>query len=292
MGAGMRHGMLLLAVVLFAPITSGLSQETGLARRTVFVTLRVDDVFMSESPIQPQEIDSFLTVLEAHGARLQLAVIPHRLLEPANANGRMAKDLRRLVERGHMVSLHGWNHRHEPTGNTGAEFQDPATGAWVPFGEHLRKTRLGKELLEQTTGKPVTAYVSPGSDDQLDPQNVRVIRELGIRWLSKPDIREPEFTDTLWYVPELRDYTWALEESTYAAAMDSARAGFLRTAARSRFFGLLFHDHFTRWGWRKGIVTRWIDEFLKWMEGRPEYEIRYVTLEGLRPSDIQGHEEH
>jgi peptidoglycan/xylan/chitin deacetylase (PgdA/CDA1 family) len=263
-----------------------LSQEADFSPKTIVVALRVDDVFMSDTGIQPQEIDSFLTVVESHGARLQLAVIPHRLLEPANAEGRMARDLRRFADRGHMVSLHGWNHRHAPTGDTGAEFQDPTTGGWIPLAAHLDQLRQGKKLLESITGKPVTAYVSPGSDDQLHPQNVRVIRELGICWLTHPAYPEPVFTDTLWYVPDATDYTWALEPASFAVAMDSAKAGFLRAAGQGRYFGIVFHDHFTRWGWREGIVARWLDGFLTWLASLPEYRVRYVTLDDVQPTDF------
>lgn len=279
----------LVPTLLFLVSLNGvpvLSQEREGSPGTIFVALRVDDVFMSDTQIQPQEIDSFLTVAESHGARLQLAVIPHRLLESANAGGGMARDLRRFVERGHRVSLHGWNHRHAPTGNTGAEFQDPASGEWVPYETQLAQLRRGKELLESVTGKPVTAYVSPGSDDQLHPQNVRVIRELRIRWLTDPAYTEPAFTDSLWYAPDARDYAWALEAATFAAAMDSAKSGFLRAASQGRYFGMVFHDHFTRWGWREGIVARWLDAFLSWLAALPEYRVRYVTLDEVRPSDF------
>ncbi|MFH0992395.1 MAG: hypothetical protein V1799_20535 [bacterium] len=48
---------------------------------------------MSETSIQPQEIDSLITVLNRQGATLQLAVIPRRLIEQQNANGKMKNDL-------------------------------------------------------------------------------------------------------------------------------------------------------------------------------------------------------
>jgi len=257
------------------------AQDTAEVLRTIYVSLRTDDIFMSQTPVQPQEIDSLMAVVERHRAKMQFAVIPSRLIEPQNADGQMAETLRKYLRRGHMVSQHGWTHRHAPTGNTGGEFQNPVTGEWVPYDTVMKYTRFGKELLEQTLGIPVTTYVSPGNDDQLHPLNLRVLRELGFTWVTGVGNVVPIRTDSICYLPDMQEFTWALADSTYERALERAKADFIKTISRSDHWAHCYHDHFTRFAWNNGIVARWTDELLTWIEHFPGITIKYITVNDL-----------
>jgi hypothetical protein len=273
--------MRVILSLLFCILLTGAPCVGQPALRDVRVALRTDDVFMSDTAIQPQEIDSMLAVVERHGAKMQLAVIPHRLLEPRNADGEMGRVLRKCVVRGHMVSQHGWTHRHTPTASTGAEFQDPLTGEWVPQDTIRYYLKRGKEVLEQTIGRSITTYVSPGDDDQLHPVNLEVLQALGFRWMTGRGNAAPIHTDSIGYLPDMPEFTWALTEESYAAALDSAKIHFLQTIAGGSYWSHCFHDHFTRHAWHSGIVARWTDELLTWMEHLPGIRIRYVTADEL-----------
>lgn len=257
------------------------AQDTAEVLRPIYVSLRTDDIFMSQTPVQPQEIDSLMAVVERHGAKMQFAVIPSRLIEPQNADGQMAETLRKYLRRGHMVSQHGWTHRHAPTGNTGGEFQNPVTGEWVPYDTVMKYTRFGKELLEQTLGIPVTTYVSPGNDDQLHPLNLRVLRELGFTWVTGVGNVVPIRTDSICYLPDMQEFTWALSDSTYESALAKVKADFIKTISRSDHWAHCYHDHFTRYAWNNGIVARWTDELLTWIEHFPGITIKYITVNDL-----------
>lgn len=243
---------------------------------TMFVVLRVDDVFMYESPIEPQEVDSFLTVADAFGAVVELSVIPQRLITPHTArDGEMARVLRDAVSRGHILAQHGWAHRHRETGSTGGEFYDPDSDSWVAHDSIVAAVRRGKMLLEAVAGQPVLRYVSPGTDPQLHPVHVRAMREVGFTYLTHDELRSPLRTDTLTYLPTLRDYAWALTDSTYQAALDEAIRDF-HAARPHGFFAVGFHDHFTRAGWNGGITIRWFRDLLTYLTTQTEVPVRFV----------------
>ena len=252
---------------------------------TVRVALRVDEVFMNDTRVQPQEIDSFLAVAERFGARVELSVIPARLTSARNADGRMAAFLREDLRRGHGVSQHGYTHRHAPTGGTGGEFMDPNTGQWLPDDTIRAQIARGRAVLEAATGVRPGKYVGVGTDRQMEPPSLRVLRGLGFRVVTNPDVARPTTTDSLSYVPDLTDYTWALDAATYDSTLDAARADFATALALPRrpgeaaYFAVGFHDHFTRWGWERGLVARWLGDLLAWMERQPGVRIEYVLGE-------------
>ena len=263
-------------LLLFSSLSTVAQQD-----KTVYVTIRVDDVFMRESSLKPQEIDRFIDVCEKHGARVMLAVIPHRLLEPQNEDGQMAATLRRLVGRGHMVSLHGFRHQCPLCGSTGHEYDCSSRNTLVPYRQELDELRQGKELLERTTGKKVTTYVSPGTDDQLNPQTRAILKTLGITWVTDSLQQVPTIRGEFSLAPDIAEYTWDLSDSTYEGSMKSAETDFARTTKRGNYFGFALHDHFTRGAFRNGIVLRWTDEFLSRIERTTGIRIRYVTLDDL-----------
>jgi len=264
-------------ILLFFSLLSAVAQEN----KTVYVTIRVDDIFMRESPLKPQEIDGFIEVCEKHGARVMLAVIPHRLLEAQNQDGAMAATLRRVVGRGHMVSMHGFKHQCSLCGSTGHEFDCAAQKTLIAYEQEINELRKGKELLEKTTGTKVTTYVSPGTDDQLNPQTKGILKQLGVTWVTDSLVQIPTARDGWSHVPDVGEYTWDLSDSTYETGMKSAMTDFGRAIQRGNYFGFALHDHFTRAAFRNGIVLRWTDEFLSRIERTPGTRIRYITLDDV-----------
>ncbi len=273
--------LLALAACLLAGCSTPGAIPTG-ASDTLTVMLRVDDVFMHDTDIQPQEIDSFLVVAERHGAPVELSVIPQRLTAANNADGRMAESLRAYVARGHDVSQHGWSHRNARTGDTGSEFYAPDTQTWSDLDTMRAHLARGKRMLEETVGIPMIKYVSPGRDPQGAPESVAIVQALGFRWLTHDTLPVPTFTDSLAYVPNGTDYTWALADSIYDVTMQGARHDIDASLERGDDFAIvLFHDHFTRHAWNDGIMSRWLDDLLTWIEAKPGLYVDYVTVREL-----------
>jgi len=271
------HRVRLILFTLLLPILPIVARQT----ETVYVTVRVDDIFMRESTLKPQEIDGFIDVCEKHGARVMLAVIPHRLIEAQNQDGTMAATLKRLVGQGHMVSMHGFKHQCSLCGSTGHEYDCSSRNTLVSYQQELDELRQGKELLERTTGKKVTTYVSPGTDDQLNAQTRAILKTLGITWVTDSLQQVPTIRGDFSLAPDMAEYTWDLSDSTYESSMKSAEADFARAVKRGNYFGFALHDHFTRGAFRNGIVPRWTDEFLSRIERTPGMRIRYVTLDDV-----------
>lgn len=277
----LRCCVLLCLSALAAACSAPDGDTAAPVRDTLTVMIRVDDVFMHDTEVKPQEIDSFLAVADRFGAKVELSVIPQRLTAANNADGQMAVSLRGYVARGHDVSQHGWNHRNARTGDTGSEFYDPDTGTWShpdTIGAHLAR---GKRVLEAATGLEMIKYVSPGRDPQLAPQNLAAVRPLGLRWLTHDSLRVPTWTDSLRYVPSATDYTWALADSSYRSTLEQAKADARQAIDRGDgFFLVIFHDHFTRYAWNDGATVRWLGDLLAWIEEQPVV-VDYATVRDL-----------
>lgn len=266
----------LLSVFSLSCSLSGLGIK---AKREIKVFIRVDDIFMLESKVKPQEIDEFLKIAEKHNAKVILATIPNRLLQKPNESGLMESQLKDYVTRGHQIAQHGFDHRCPFTKTTDWEFYNPEVKGYTEE-ERLAKVAEGKRMLESVIGKRITNYVGPGSDNNVVMErDDKAMRELGFLWLSDPKATKPYFVNGQGYFFPLGDHTWGITEETYQKNMDAAKADFLKTVETQNYWGILFHDHFTRKNYNDGITLRWFDEFLTWMESRQDLLIRYYTLD-------------
>ncbi len=260
--------------------------------REITVFLRVDDVFMLESKLEPREISGFLGVAEKHGARVMLATVPNRLLQRTNRDGLMTSEILAASARGHQVSQHGFDHRCMFTGNTGREFSTSEALTLLTQDQRIAKILDGRRLLEAVTGKVVSTYVGPGADDGIVLERDRKrLRAEGYAWLRDESKTGAAVSDGLGTYPWMGDYTWAITGETYAQRLAEAQEQYRKVTAEGDQFGLLFHDHFTRRAYNNGITLRWLDEMLTWLESQPGVRIRYATLDdyyagktGARPA--------
>jgi hypothetical protein len=180
-----------------------------------------------------------------------------------------------------MVSMHGFKHQCSLCGSTGHEFDCAAQKTLIAYEQEMDELHQGKELLEKTTGKQVTTYVSPGSDDQLNPQTKEILKKLGVLWVTDTLAQIPTVHDDFSRAPDMTEYTWDLRDSTYEGSMKTAVTDFELALQRGNYFGFALHDHFTRRAFRNGIVLRWTDEFLSRIERTQGIKIRYITLDDV-----------
>lgn len=250
------------------------------AAEKVTVMIRVDDLFSINSPVKPVEIDGFLRVAEKHGARVILATIPNRLLQEVNEGGAMSRALLDYADRGHEIIQHGFNHICEFTGNTGREFSTDEALAGMTQQQRIERLLEGRRLLEAVIGRPVTAYCGVGSDDEIMmPLDADVMREHGYFWLKDAPGLVPVFhPEGGGSYPVMDDYAWFLTEENYAEQLEAAKEYARLCVAEGNVVGLKFHDPFTRAAYEDGLVLRWLDDILSWLEAQPEWEIEYATL--------------
>ena len=250
--------------------------------KPIYVTIRIDDIFMRESPITRQEVDGFVEVCENHGAKVTLAVIPHRLVEDQNKNGEMVEALKRFVKRGHMIAMHSYKHQCSQCGSTGHEYNCTTDSITLSFELESRELAEGKQWLEAAIGRIVTTYVCAGTDDPLHPQTLGSVKNLGFRWIADSKIHQPDFRDSLSFVPSGVDYTWNLQDSTYTSMLEKAKADFASAVAKGNYFSFLAHDHFTRKNYNHGIALQWTAEFLAFINSYPHVAVHYATIDALR----------
>lgn len=248
----------------------------------IYVAIRIDGIFMRESPITPQEVDGFVEVCESYGAKVMLAVIPHRLVEDQNKNGEMIQALKRFAKRGHTIAMHSYKHQCSQCGSTGHEYNCSTDSITLPFELEARELAEGRQWLEAAIGKGVTSYVCSGSDDPLHPQTLGIVKNLGFRWIADNKIQSPDFRDTLSFAPGGADYTWNMQDSTYASMLEKAKTDFVHAVAKGNYFSFAAHDHFTRKNYNNGIALKWTAEFLAFIDSFPQIVVRFVTIDDLK----------
>lgn len=256
--------------------------STASSTATITVFFRVDDVFMLESEFLPQEIDSFLAVADQYQARVMLATIPNRLRQLPNQDNRMAHELRLFHARGHQVIQHGFDHRCIFTQSTSWEFHNPDVDAGHTAESMVASLSEGKDLLEAAIGAEISTYVGPGYDNDFVVQDHEQLyrNELGFTVLTNQNTTEMYQQDGETYFFSLSDYAWALSESNYNEKMEEVKRSFDQAVQENRtHWGILFHDHFTRYAWGDGITIRWFDELLNWLTNHPDVNVEFSNID-------------
>jgi hypothetical protein len=249
-------------------------------RKPVTVFFRIDDIFMLESDYLPQEVDSFLTVADRFGARVMLATMPNRLNQVTNRDGAMARQLREFHQRGHQVLQHGFDHRCRFTQSTSWEFHNPAVENGYTGEQITNQVREGKLLLERAIGSEVTTYVGPGFDNGVVySEHSELYYEAGFTVLTDQSTSEMYREGDYGFFFSVRDHAWALNPTNFEGQLAEAKASFEQAIAEGDQWGILFHDHFTRYAWGEGITIRWFETLLQWLVDHPVAQVHFMSID-------------
>jgi predicted deacetylase len=260
--------------LLFALLLPGLAPAVHSSPATdslVFI-IRVDDI-LTRSLQYSRTIVPFEEVVEQRGGRVSWAVIPHRLIEPANADGALAEELRRTFARGHEISLHGYTHICTRCGLSSHEMYCTVNRTAFSYSEQRQLVEDGTSILEDQIGMRPTSFVPPGH--AMDATTMRVLTDLGYDVLSTTDVSRAFVHPGLYNLGNPREYTWAMTESMYQGELTKALADI---RASGGFFNLLLHDPFTRPGYLNGVVLRWTGELMDSLNVEYGDRMRYMTL--------------
>ncbi|MCX7918751.1 MAG: DUF2334 domain-containing protein [bacterium] len=245
----------------------------------VCVTLRIDDM-QSRITTYGQSWSKFLQTAERHGAKLTLAVVPHRLIEPQNDDGRLVEQLNGAIARGHCVIMHGYNHICPLCLSSGHEFCCNTSARRLSIKERIEYLKLGITIFEQKLGRRPLFYCGPGSDDEIASPNYDAVTAAGFRFITQGDNHYPYRRREVIEVPCSDEFTWGLTTATYQKALDEAKTRFLNLAKRyPGYFGLCFHDPFIRDGYENGLLAQWLDEFLTFIDTETAGNVWYATNE-------------
>jgi len=270
-----------IIVLLFQTSFLFADQEPIRVRKfpNVCVTLRIDDV-QSRITTYGQKWDNFLEIAEKHGAKLTLAVVPHRLIEEQNADGKLVDQLQAAVSRGHLVIMHGYNHICPLCLSSGHEFCCPTSARVLTIEKRVKYLKEGMDILEQQLGRRPVFYCGPGSDDEIESPNYDAVTTAGFRFITQGDKTYPFKRKEVIEVPCSDEFTWALTPKIYKKSLQEAKLRFLKLAKRSPgYFGLCFHDPFIRDGYQNGLLAQWLDEFLTYIDQKTRGKVWYATNE-------------
>lgn len=254
------------------------STEAAIDKPTVDVTVRIDDVFMRESDLEPMSVMPFLDIAERHGARVILNVIPNRLTQSPEADGAMSRELREALARGHEVTQHGFDHACSRCDDTGHEFYCATYDEPIDPARVKQDIAEGKSLLEAATGRPVQVYGGVGADIYNDDLYA-ALQSLGYPGVTGTPVPD-HARFGLVCIPTGSDYAWALEdEAGLREALAEMQTDFHTAVATTGYFQLNFHDHFIRPGWSDGITLRFLDEALTWLNTQDDASVRFIISE-------------
>ncbi len=247
--------------------------------KEIAVFIRVDDLFLLNTDIYPQEIDEFLQIAESFDARVVLSTIPARLRQRPNIDGLMSEQIIDYARRGHQIAQHGYDHRCPFTGTTNNEFYTPDIEGYTRE-ERLAKILEGKKILESVIGRKVVTYVGPGGDHLLMPEeDALALYDRGFINIPSLDLDEEGNPTTIGLRMPAVDHGWGLTADNYQQRMEDCKQRFLEAAETDSEWSLQFHDHFTRAAYEDGIVLQWFEEIMTWLHSLEEYTITHPTFE-------------
>ena len=261
--------LLFLAIGL-APGLSAQAQAPSADSLTL--VLRLDDI-QSRSSITPRSLRPLEEVVEARGARLTYAVIPHRLIESQHRDGVLAEELRQAAARGHEIALHGYLHICQRCRQSSHEMWCTTYQSAFTYGEQQRLVRDGVALLQEQLGISPETFVPPGHIT--DTTTFAVLADEAFAQISTADPEGTYDRDDLANVPPSAEYTWALTAAGYDDRLNEALEAI---RGSDGFFMLLLHDPFTRPGYEDGLVLDWVGDLLDAVDAEWEGRVRYATV--------------
>ena len=180
--------------------------------------------------------------------------------------------------------------------DTGREFSTSESLAMLTREQRVAKMVEGRRLLEAVIGRTITGYCGPGGDDlDLLEGDAPLMRKNAFIWLKDAPSETPIIhEDGGASYPIMPDFAWGLTEDTYRDTLEQAKVHSRKSVAEGGTISLKFHDPYTRSGYKDGIVLRWLDEVLTWIESQPEWEVQYATFDvyyaakrGAKPDSAQ-----
>jgi predicted deacetylase len=242
----------------------------------MIIILRVDDVLSRNTTILPRSIAPFQQAVEQRGGKVTWLVIPHRLIESANSNGVLVRELKATISSGHEVAQHGYDHICFICGQSGHEMR--CTTRPLTYNEQNKLIIDGKKLLQDSVGVTPSLFVSPGHNE--DTITYSALWDNGFPWISTTKATRKKIFKTLYNLPSDAEYTWSMTEANYRTQLESALNNIRTVGEPQGCYTLLFHDYFIRQGYANGIVIRWVGELLDSLNQRYSGRIQYMTVSG------------
>jgi len=246
----------LSAIGLMLSISSLLLADSD----SLIFVIRVDDILCRNTSILPRSIKPFEAMAEERGAKVTWAVIPHRLIEASNSDGVLAQELCETVEKGHEISLHGYNHICPLCGSSGHEMCCPNSPGTISYTQQNTMIQDGLAILDSLVGVRPSSFVPPGNN--ADDTTFQVLLNNQIHIISTRGTRKDSIYNDLYNLGYHQEFTWALKPADYDSKLQNALNSVRYSIESDGFYCLLLHDYFIRAGYEDSLVIQWTGELL------------------------------
>ncbi|TVQ10385.1 MAG: DUF2334 domain-containing protein [Balneolaceae bacterium] len=264
------YRLVLLLFLLVLPEIPGLVAQPSLK----FV-IRVDDILSRNTTILPRSITPLQDSIAARGGVITWGVMPHRLIEAPNLDGKLAAELVTTAALGHEISLHGYIHICQKCNQSSHEMYCTFYNQAFTEQEQAKLISDGLDLLDEHTGIRPVSFIPPGHVS--DATTWKVLSDYDIPFISTTKPQE-FLNDDLFNLPPDSEFTWALTQANYDKNLRDALAEIRQKAEEKQVYTLLMHDPFIRSGYEGGITIRWIGELLDSLNAYYGDNIEYLTL--------------
>ncbi len=266
----MKRGYILLFLAVWFFLSS-----LSFGAEDYYFIIRVDDI-QSRINWEPRRIIDFEEALEARGAKISWAVIPHRLIESQNADGVLAEDLRQSIADGHEIVLHGYVHICPLCSQSSHEMYCTFYNTAHSYETQSGMIRDGLQLLTDSVGYTPLAFVPPGH--HADTTTYQVLLDSEFKWISTTGATKDTIYKNLFNLAPHNEYTWYLTDADYDNKLNQALADIDSKFESQGYYCLLLHDPFTRSGYEEGLVIDWTAELLDSLNARYGEKLKYKTL--------------
>ncbi len=244
-----------------------------LSQDSLVFVIRVDDIMNRNTSISPRSIKPFEKVVEQRDAKVSWGVIPHRLIESVKGTDSLIQELIETDQKGHEICLHGYNHICPHCGGY-HEFYCPQNP--LSYNEQDSLINAGTPILKSKLGITATSFIPPSH--AADSTTYQVLLDNGINIISLGDPGKNYLYENLYNMGINGEYTWNLEESSYHSQLNNALDDIHDAAQENHYFGILFHDHFIRTGYRDSLVLEWTGELLDSVIAKYGDRIEFKTV--------------
>ncbi len=242
---------------------------------SLLFVVRIDDILSRNMSILPRSILPLQDTLASRGAKATCGLMPHRLIETANADGQLAKEIILSHNKGHEISQHGLIHICQICGRSNHEMYCSYNKRALSYEQQEQLISKGVQIMEDSLGIKPTSFIPPGH--VYDATTKTVLADLGFPVISTAGTMGRS-GDSLFDVPINSEYTWALTRQNYSANLTNAIQEIKQVQHITGIYVLMMHDPFIRLGYENGITLEWMGALLDSLNTYYGSRIHYKTL--------------
>lgn len=242
---------------------------------SLLFVVRIDDILSRNMSILRRSILPLEDTLASRGAKATWGLMPHRLLEAANADGQLASEIKHSHRNGHEIAQHGLIHICQICGQSSHEIYCTINKRALSYGQQEQLILEGVQIMKDSLGIKPTSFIPPGH--VYDATTKAVLADLGFPVISTSSTLGQSHQN-LYDIPINAEFTWALTQQNYAENLAKAIQEIKQEQQNSGIYVLMMHDPFIRAGYENAITLRWMGALLDSLNAYYGSRIEYNTL--------------